>query len=245
MEEKERYKLESYLEAFCEIHDTKSDEWYLRKDLVTDLLNQQDKQIADLEAKLAEKDRKNLLLYSMLYTTLEKQDTENVSSRIDQMTGETLDKQSEWFKTNRVCDKLQRDIECLEENYAQLESDYEKANELGLEPSYIKRVIKENEQLKQQLEEKEKVIETILKENEELVVKHNVYNLGDKIQKDKVYSLTGEALELLINLQNQKAIEQLEKARINILCNENFYFENLNKYVEEILDQQINELKGE
>lgn len=52
MEEKERYKLESYLEAFCEIHDTKSDEWYLRKDLVTDLLNQQNKRIKELEEEL-------------------------------------------------------------------------------------------------------------------------------------------------------------------------------------------------
>lgn len=49
MEEKERYKLESYHEAFCEIHDTKSDEWYLRKDLITDLLNQQDARIKELE----------------------------------------------------------------------------------------------------------------------------------------------------------------------------------------------------
>ena len=49
MEEKERYKLESYNEAFCQIHDTESDEWYLRKDLVKDLLNQQDKHIKELE----------------------------------------------------------------------------------------------------------------------------------------------------------------------------------------------------
>ena len=62
-------------------------------------------------------------------------------------------------ETNRVCDKLQRDIECIEENYAQLESDYEKANELGLEPSYIKRVIKENEELKQQLADKDAEIQ--------------------------------------------------------------------------------------
>ena len=52
MEEKERYKLESYNEAFCQIHDTESDEWYLRKDLVKDLLNQQDKYIKELENKL-------------------------------------------------------------------------------------------------------------------------------------------------------------------------------------------------
>ena len=51
MEEKERYKLESYNEAFCQIHDTESDEWYLRKDLVKDLLNQQDKHIKKLEVE--------------------------------------------------------------------------------------------------------------------------------------------------------------------------------------------------
>lgn len=54
MEEKERYKLESYHEAFCEIHDTESDEWYIRKDLITDLLNQQDKRIKELEEQVEE-----------------------------------------------------------------------------------------------------------------------------------------------------------------------------------------------
>ncbi len=48
----ERYKLESYHEAFCEIHDTKLDEWYIRKDLVTNLLNQQDKEIKKLTTEL-------------------------------------------------------------------------------------------------------------------------------------------------------------------------------------------------
>ena len=52
MEEKERYKLESYNEAFCQIHDTESDEWYLRKDLVKDLLNQQDQKIKELKQQL-------------------------------------------------------------------------------------------------------------------------------------------------------------------------------------------------
>ena len=45
MEEKKRYKLESHNGTFCEFHDTETDEWYIRKDLVTDLLNQQDKDI--------------------------------------------------------------------------------------------------------------------------------------------------------------------------------------------------------
>lgn len=67
--------------------------------------------------------------------------------------------------------------------------------------------------LEAKLAEKEKQIKTILKENEELVKKHNVYNYGDKIQQDKVYSVVGKALELLINRQNQKVIEQLEKVK--------------------------------
>lgn len=41
MKEK-RYKLESYNDAFSEVHDTESDEWYIRKDLIVDLLNAQD-----------------------------------------------------------------------------------------------------------------------------------------------------------------------------------------------------------
>ena len=72
------------------------------------------------------------------------------------------------------------------------------------------------ERLEKQLAEKEKEIETILKENEELAIKHNVYSYGDKIQQDKFYSITGEALELLINRQNQKSIEQLEKVLVLI-----------------------------
>lgn len=151
MVEKERYKLESYLEAFCEIHDTESDEWYLRKDLVTELLNRQDARIKELE-KIRDKG----------------------NQKLEDFYNEKIDK---------------------------LDSDYNK---------HFNELIEENQQLEQQLEEKKKEIETILKKNEELVVKYNVYNYGDKIQQDKVYSITGEALDLLINRQNQKAIEPLE-----------------------------------
>lgn len=61
MKEKERYKLESYHEAFCQIHDTESNEWYLRKDLVTDLLNQQDARIKELEEALKKANTNNYL----------------------------------------------------------------------------------------------------------------------------------------------------------------------------------------
>ena len=52
MEGKERYKLESHSGTFCDFHDTETDKWYTRKDLVTDLLNQQDKRIKELEGQL-------------------------------------------------------------------------------------------------------------------------------------------------------------------------------------------------
>ena len=70
-----------------------------------------------------------------------------------------------------------------------------------------------DEQLKQQLAEKDQTIETILKENEELVKQHNVYTWGDEIQQDKIYAITGEALEFLISNQDKIsfAIEILEE----------------------------------
>lgn len=52
MGEKERYKLESHNGTFCDFHDTETDKWYTRKDLVTNLLNQQDKRIKELEGKI-------------------------------------------------------------------------------------------------------------------------------------------------------------------------------------------------
>lgn len=102
----------------------------------------------------------------------------------------------------------------------------------------------ENQQLKQQLAEKKGKIETILKENEELVVKYNVYNYGDKIQQDKAYSITGKALDLLINRQNQKAIELLEKLKEKFdycpYSGDKIYLGE----VCEIIDNQITELGG-
>lgn len=77
MEEKERYKLESYHEAFCEIHDTESDEWYLRKDLVTDLLNQQDKRIKELEEELVKQKEK----YDYLYDCYKKTSSEDLQDK--------------------------------------------------------------------------------------------------------------------------------------------------------------------
>jgi hypothetical protein len=55
-----------------------------------------------IDSKVEEYKRNNLLLYSLLYETLEKQGGENIASQIDQMTHLKLNEQSEWFKTNRI-----------------------------------------------------------------------------------------------------------------------------------------------
>ena len=75
-----------------------------------------DRKIADLEAKLAEKEKENLTLFSMLYETLEKQGCENIVSTIEQMTNLTLEKQSNWFKGNCIKDqdKISFAVEQLE-----------------------------------------------------------------------------------------------------------------------------------
>ena len=69
-----------------------------------------------LKQQLAEKEKENLTLFSMLYETLEKQGCENITSSIEQMTNLTLEKQSNWFKENCVKnqDKISFAVEQLE-----------------------------------------------------------------------------------------------------------------------------------
>ena len=64
--EENRFKLESYNDTFCEIHDIKTDEWYKRKDLIVDLLNQQDDKINELEDSLREANECLSQIYSHL-----------------------------------------------------------------------------------------------------------------------------------------------------------------------------------
>lgn len=111
MSKKSKYRYEGY----GVVRDTEIDFPYHTDDIV-DLLDEKDQQISDLEAKLAEKDKENLTLFSMLHETLEKQGCENIASTIEQMTNLTLEKQSNWFKGNCVKeqDKISFAVEQLE-----------------------------------------------------------------------------------------------------------------------------------
>ena len=80
-----------------------------------------------LKKQLAEKEKENLTLFSMLYETLEKQGCENIVSTIEQMTNLTLEKQSNWFKGNCVKDqdKISFTIDELEKVKELLNTDFE------------------------------------------------------------------------------------------------------------------------
>ena len=65
---------------------------------------------SQLKQQLAEKDKTSLILFSMLYETLEKQGYEDIASQIDQITGLVLDKQADWFKCNRNYDQLEQQL---------------------------------------------------------------------------------------------------------------------------------------
>ena len=74
--------------------------------------------ITNLETKLAEKDKEieklkshNIALFAALYQILEKEDDENVSSRIDQLTAQNNSYTSDLYKCNNWRDKLDKALQ--------------------------------------------------------------------------------------------------------------------------------------
>ena len=166
----------------------------------------------------------------------------------DHKTHISLDKM--WLE---LAQSFRDENEKLQDKIADLEAKLAESNE-----SHHKNIVeltkiatekdRKIEKLKQQLAEKDQTIETILKENEELVKKHNVYTWGDEIQQDKIYAITGEALDFLINSQDKIsfAVEKLEK--VKEYCNEEGFKKvgnGLIRYFDlaDFIDNQIKLLK--
>lgn len=61
-----------------------------------------DKKIAELEAQLAELHKKAVALFGVLYEILEKDNSENVSSRIDYLTKQNNSTISDQYKLERI-----------------------------------------------------------------------------------------------------------------------------------------------
>ena len=102
---------------------------------------EKDKQIKELEQKvqeLQEVDNKRAFrLYSVLYNVLERQDPENVASRIDYLTGKDYSEMCELYKTAKnlkqhdrelvkeVCEKIARNVRVrkIQEEWYAIETD--------------------------------------------------------------------------------------------------------------------------
>lgn len=101
LEEKLENKIEELHAAYCGIEAVKTKN-------------------GNLKAQVKEKDNNCLILYSILYSTLENQGCEDVASTIEQMTGLLLDKQSEQFKDSRNCYQLLKSLSKKEDNWKKL-----------------------------------------------------------------------------------------------------------------------------
>lgn len=104
-------------------------------------LEQKDQQIGELKKQLEEKDRNCLALFSALYSVLEKQDPENVSTRIDFLTKQDNSKINDIYKEWRV---LKQQLADAEEHIDSLELQLRRQYQL------VDKLVKENNKLKNQ-----------------------------------------------------------------------------------------------
>lgn len=258
MEEK-RYRLESYNEAFCEIHDTKLDEWYLRKDLIVDLLNQQSKRIKELENGIVDykyiSSRGSELLkvnqnqehqIAKLQEKVKKLEYDNgeLTSLIDTMRYEDpkineLKKDAEhWHKLYQERDRQFQSVRQRYHLLNKLQSNYDKKDKLQLLEIQCLELVNENEQLE--------------KENGYIVFSDGYDKNGNEIHrqefvkyKDKFKELVEENKKLK---QSQKELTIKELGTLAKFCEINAYYyeeEQFAKQINKWVNEKIKKLKGE
>lgn len=257
MEEK-RYRLESYNEAFCEIHDTKLDEWYLRKDLIVDLLNQQLKRIKELENDIVDykyiSSRGSELLkinqnqehqIAKLQEKVKKLEYDNgeLTSLIDTMRYEDpkINKLKEdaehWHKLYQERDRQFQSVRQRYHLLNKLQSNYDKKDKLQLLEIQCLELVNENEQLK--------------KENGYIVFSDGYDKNGNEIHRQKFVKYKEKFKELIEEnkqfkqSQKQLAISKLEKIKENFGYKYNSQLMVSSKRLCDFIDDQIKELKGE
>lgn len=160
-----------------------------------------------------------------------------------------------------LCDRQIKDTQDNSQAFMGISSVCKRLNK---QSNRIKELAEENQQLKQQLEEKNKEIKKLSLYSEKLYKLQARIGLEERTVGDVVEELDKlrNQLELLQKenqqlkqSQNQKAIEELEKLKSAILSERNttyFKFDNFNKgkdtayyWANEIIDNQIKSLKGE
>ena len=139
---------------------------------IEQIVNNQYQRIAELEAKLEEKDKNALALFSALYDILEEQDPENVSSRIDYLTKQDNGAISDFYKEHKV----------LKQQLAEKEKQCRECKHLNkkIELNIKHKLMYENGQLEKQLAEKEKdkisfALEQLEKVKEKILSYEEIY----------------------------------------------------------------------
>ena len=190
------------------------------------------RRISDLEAKLAES-QKEANDWKQRFESKEKQLMHNAvnganalvykQNKIKQLKQQLAEKE---FAHNSYFEKAEATIKFLQQQF----------NEKGKIEGRL-------DQLKQQLAEKDAEIRVAYSFR-----KQKCDNLQKALaEKEEELMQAVKDWKSLVESKNQDkisfCIEKLEKVRHSILCNERFYFENLNKYIDEQIDNQIAELK--
>lgn len=209
MEEK-RYKLESYNEAFCEIHDTEKDEWYIRKDLIVDLLNQQLKRIKELENDIV-----NYKYISSRGSELLKVN-QNQEHQIAELQEKVKKLEYDNGELTSLIDAMRYEDPKIDELQKQLEAS-ETQNKRVLEK--LELITKSNQDLEKQLEGKEKELEHW----------HKLYQ-----ERDRQFQSVRQRYHLLNELQSnydKKDKLQLLEMQCLELVNENEQLKKENGYI--------------
>lgn len=171
-----------------------------------------DKEISDLETKLAESEENNKLL----------------EMQLQDMERSKLSWENQYFT---LYNTLKNYREVTEKKHLLDEKEWQDYCAFKHIEPQIKGCLDREKEYEKQLAELEK-------ENDELQDKlHSYY---EQIMNK---GTCGLCEYVRTDYKISFSVEQLEKIRHNILCNEIFYFENLNKYMDEQIDNQIKQLK--
>ena len=196
-----------------------------------------DKQLADLEAKLAESE-KDRLMWQEMYKSADKQNKEicetdiyPLQEQVQQLKQELKEKEKHIIGQNALLNKSKENNNQLKQQLAECEQE-KLLNSYGMDKN-----ADIAEDYKQQLAEKENLLKTYTQLNEDLAKR-----LDDRCDI---------CIERYKQSQNQTAIAELEKLKHDIIYYDtdadfnNDVVAEFSHIVFKLIDQQIKSLKGE
>ena len=198
MEEKERYIIDRFDE---DIFDTKK-EYYPSNQTILEIINKQDKRIKELEEE-------NQQLKQQLAESESKR--KSLEEKIKFLTEETEENFVDGQKYNQLVEKLEQLKEELIEK-KDLERALSACNRQNDEfADMIKKLVSEKEELKKQLEEKEKLLQYGMTEIKKLHKRINdIVKRDEKLFKSQPAEIVEKIKKQIFNHFNVKNMEEYE-----------------------------------